>query len=90
MTRETVYILFCSMVFLSEPSRSGGERTSVLNHMTEKRPNTTGFRIRLKKNMPSMNPDFCFEPYSAGRGRKVRNREIPGCHPWRPGTGNGS
>ena len=33
MTRANVYIIFCSMVFLSEPSRSGGERTGVINRI---------------------------------------------------------
>jgi hypothetical protein len=33
MTRAHVYSIFCSMVFLSEPSRSGGERTGVINHI---------------------------------------------------------
>ncbi len=33
MIRASVYIIFCSTVFLSEPSRSGGERIGVINRI---------------------------------------------------------
>ena len=33
MTRTNVYIIFYSTVFLSEPSRSGGEKTGVINRI---------------------------------------------------------